>query len=116
MGFDLNITRGHMKTVQLFQWTDLGEKQQSLLLKKQINLQLKWVIEVGFEEWEELYSNLAIAWQKANKMQTPWFIGEYIMDDPELKKYIEAIAEACLEETLYSDLDVDIVDIPTGIE
>jgi len=100
-----------VKTVQLLEWQDLTDEQRSLLMEKQVNIQVKWMIEIGLEPDHPLYFNLELAVNLSEKMHTPWFVGGYIMDDPELKVEVYEIAEAFLDEALYSNLDITILDV-----
>lgn len=50
---------------------------------------------------DDLQARIDAAWSKANQMQTPWFIGEYIMDT--CRTEIEGMAQCDAEDSLYSE-------------
>ena len=56
-----------------------------------------------------LQARIDAAWDKANAMQTPWFIGSYIMDTCE--DDLRSMAEADAEDALYPDPSEHIIHI-----
>ena len=56
----------------------LDPNLQKKAVEKRLNQLLKWAAE-GFP-FEGIKKKIEEAWKKADRMQTPWFIGEYIMD------------------------------------
>ena len=49
--------------------------------------------------YDELAVKLEAAWEKANEMLTPWFIGAYVMDT--CKEEIEEMAKNAVSEIIY---------------
>lgn len=84
------------------------EERRSALSKKEAEV-LLFLIECP-EFYPELGEQLSAANEKADEMRTPWFIGEYIMD--ECGDEVRAIAKEASANCLYqTDLNQEFPDI-----
>ena len=60
----------------------------------------------------DLQARIGAAWDKADKMQTPWFVSEYILDDKIVKDELESMARCQAWDSLYAAPDVKIFRLP----
>lgn len=84
------------------QYSELTEEQKKSAREIHLGRLLESVIEVP-HFFPELEERLNEARRKADKMQTPWFISEYIMYT--CRKDLERMAEEQAYESQYSEPD-----------
>jgi len=87
-------------------FSQLTKTQKNKAVEHYTNLLLKEIVEgtVRFNDKlnkDDLQARIDKAWKKAEAMQTPWFVGEYIMDT--CRDDIESLAEANAEDALYPE-------------
>ena len=93
---------------------DLSEEEQGKAREKALEELLQLVAEgvIRFDDTlngDDLQSRIDAAWAKANDMQTPWFIGSYIMDT--CGDDLRSMARADAEDALYPDPGEHIIRI-----
>jgi hypothetical protein len=77
-----------MKTYQ-----ELNQEQRAAAFDKCMSETLQAAVELGTQFFpDELQAAADEAGRKADAMQTPWFIHEYLLDVPEIKEHLEAEA------------------------
>ncbi len=86
-------------------YKELTTEQQNKAIQRHINDVLLEIINTPafFDYNDPLYKKILAASEKAEKMQTPWFFGEYIMETCE--KEIASIAIDRAETCLYCEGD-----------
>jgi hypothetical protein len=100
-----------MKTITAKNFSDLSETQRNDLILKEQNHFLEFLID-GFIVPDELKDQRDRAIQKADRLGTPWFLGEILMEDKEIASFIHDSAVANLNETLFveqSDVAVMVI-------
>ena len=87
-------------------YNQLTEDQKTEAFNKRLSNLLEMIIEGAIvfndnENEDDLQARINTAWEKANRMQTPWFIGEYIMDT--CSEEIKGMVQCDIEEALYPE-------------
>lgn len=95
-------------------YDELDADQKEEALEYWVNLTLTNIIcgEVGpIEFTPEVFSKMEEAMLEANRMQTPWFTSEYLMDaaGDEIREY--ALRNAQAGNVRYNDSDLYVVDL-----
>ena len=102
-----------MKTITAKNFSDLSkEKQAELFLKEKNNLLQLLIEQPSFYSHSGLENNFQKAIAKSEALQTPWFLGEILMEDEEISSYIDGWAADRLNETLFverSDVAVMVI-------
>jgi hypothetical protein len=85
-------------------WKRLNKTQKQAAIQKAVNRLLEDIIEGGIRfndgaNHDDLQARIDTAIAKADKMQTPWFANEYIMDT--CKGEIESMARVDAEDAIY---------------
>ncbi len=80
----------------------------SQLLNSIMNGEIKFDDKQNGEPIQERIEAAAV---KADKLETPWFITEIIMEDKWLAEKLTLIAQAEAEQALYPEIDQMIVDL-----
>lgn len=52
------------------------------------------------------------AFKKADRMQTPWFAHEYVMEDKKVAEFLTGIANAEAEQALYRNVNESVMNEP----
>jgi len=101
-------------------WQQLNEAQQRWALEKATTGLLRAIVEDGvrFDDQrngDTLQAKIDAAGEKAERMQTPWFWHEYIMDT--CRAEIESIAQASAEDSVYAEIgDANVVYLPHNLQ
>jgi hypothetical protein len=90
------------------QFSDLTPKQQANAVAQEKTQFLRRLCEGEAEFSGELGDRVDLAKEEAERMQTPWFLGEIIMEDPMLADVVQAEAEEYARKSLYRE-DGEIV-------
>lgn len=91
-----------MKQITAKNFSDLSETKQAEFILKEKNSLLQLMIEdSSFFSHSGLENNIQKAIAKSEAFQTPWFLGEILMEDKEIASFIHESAVANLEETLF---------------
>jgi hypothetical protein len=94
-------------------WAELTLPEQKAVRKQEFQEMLKALIEFGADLLPEyLATNFHEAAAKADRMQTPWFIHEYILEDQEIKEWLEENTMAFLGECYFLESGEVAVRIP----
>lgn len=93
-------------------YEQLTPEQQAKARSQHVNHLLEAIIEGGLRfndelNQDDLQARIDAAWAAAEKMQTPWFVSEYIMDTCRVE--IEGMALCNAEDALYAEDDDPIV-------
>lgn len=89
-------------------WDELTPEQQQNAVEHERQMVLQAVCE-GVELFTapEVKARIKKAAKKAEQMQTPWFVGEYIME--EIAGEIEAVAQHEAKRALYAEGDEYVI-------
>ena len=83
-------------------FNELTVEQKQAAIKHETDSFLKAIIEGAIKfEGGDIQARIDAAWKAAEARQTPWFVGEYIMDT--CRADIELMATDSAEETLYTE-------------
>ena len=93
-------------------YEQLTPEQQAKALEREVNHLLEAIVEgaIRFNDelnQDDLQARIDAAWEAAEKMRTPWFVSEYIMDT--CREEIEGMAQCSAEDALYAEDDDPIV-------
>ena len=101
-------------------WDELTEEQQSEAKYYVLGVLLRDITQEGMRLIDDSADEAVIkAIEKAEKMQTPWFAHEYVMDaeyvdekgeTQKLSTLLMSIAEATAKDALYSEDDEYVID------
>jgi len=85
-------------------YPELTEGQRTAANDKCMSETLQAAVELGAQFFpDELQAAAEEAGRKAETMQTPWFIHEYLLDVPEIKEYLESDAQDMAERAFYPE-------------
>lgn len=98
-------------------FTDLTEQEQQNAITICLNDLLDSVCEglIRFNDEKngnDLQSKIDAAGERANEMQTPWFIGEYVMDT--CADDLRSIAEATAQDAIYLNESEHALHLPAA--
>lgn len=93
-------------------WTELNKDEQDQALQIATDRILKDVVEGSIRFNDELnedtlQAEIDQAIGKANRMQTPWFAGEYVFEA--VGDMLEGMAQCDAEDALYPSPEEDII-------
>lgn len=93
-------------------FSQLNETEQAAAFTKCLNNLLKEICEgaIRFNDdanKDDLQKRIDKAWEQAERMQTPWFVDEYIMDT--CREELESMAYADAENALYSEPGENVI-------
>lgn len=93
---------------------DLSEPEQKTAENQAATDILKAILEGGLRfndaaNSDDFQARIDAACAKADRMQTPWFAHEYIMDT--CREEIEGMARAAAEDALYPNKDEQIIQL-----
>ena len=102
-------------------WQQLNEAQQKWALEQAMMGLLRAIVEDGvrFDDHHsnnsELQAKIDAAWDKCERMQTPWFWDDYIMDTCRVE--LESMARASAQLSVYVEMgDANIVFLPHNLQ
>jgi hypothetical protein len=89
-------------------FNELNKTQQTKAIQLAVNSLLEGIIEGALRFNDELNQNnlqarIDKALAKAERLQTPWFASEILMEDKTVKQAIEGMAQCDAEDALYSE-------------
>ena len=85
-------------------YQELNQEQRAAALDKCMSETLQAAVEVGVDFFpDELQAAADEAGRKAEAMQTPWFVHEYLLDVPEIKEFFEAESQDMAERAFYPE-------------
>ena len=92
----------------------LSETQKETAVQKCLESELRAILEDGvrFDDklnYNDLQARIDAACSEADKMQTPWFAHEYILDT--CREDLTALAQCQAEDALYSEGEYVISDV-----
>ena len=61
---------------------------------------------------DDVQARIDAAVEKADKMQTPWFVSEYILNDEVVEGVLRGIAQQYAENAIYLEFDEIAIQIP----
>ena len=93
-------------------YKELSKKQQKAAKEKCLANLLQAVVEgaISFDDkanGDDLQAKINKAGEKANAMQTPWFIGGYIMDT--CKEELQGMANSEAEDAIYAEKNENVI-------
>jgi hypothetical protein len=94
-------------------YNQLTVEQKQKALDKEIESLVKAIMEgaIRFNDKknkDNLQARIDAAWKKAERMQTPWFAGSYIMDT--CKDEITGMAQCVVEDALYPESSETVIE------
>ena len=92
-------------------FSQLTKEQQNKAVERQTNLILEDIVD-GFRfndkaSGNDLQKRIDAAFAKAEKMRTPWFSHEYVMDT--CREEVESFGRASAENALYAEPEEQVV-------
>jgi len=84
----------------------LTEIQKKAALEKAIQYVLQGIAEgvMRFNDklnGDDLQARIDRAFEKAERLSTPWFIGEILMEDKYIREHVEGMAQCDAEDAIY---------------
>jgi len=90
----------------------LSETQQKKAINESLTRLLEAICEGGIRfndklNHDDLQARIDAAFTKAESMQTPWFVHEYLLDT--CREELEGIAQCQAEDAIYSTSDEHVI-------
>ena len=91
-------------------WDELTVDQRTDATQRALTALLTDIIEgrMRFDDaknHDDLQARIDKAGEKADAMRTPWFVHEFIMEDPVLKEALTGVAIASMEDAVFAEQD-----------
>ena len=96
-------------------WNDLTYAQRTAVLERELFSFTEALTEIGphfFDNDPELTKAFMKAYDDMERNQTPWFLGERILEDKALWSWLEAQARSYAEGALYQEPHEDVIRLP----
>ena len=93
-------------------YNELTEEQKKKAVEKELTELLTAIIEGAIvfndeDNGDDLQKRIEVAAEKADKMRTPWFVHEYIMDT--CKEELTGMATGTAEDALYAEANEYVI-------